>query len=175
MDAECKQCLNMHSYDHDFSKTSELKEIFASQQNIFKYEGQSQLIKKYWVDVNRYYDLVKFHSKETSKQMHKSIGLNVFSMLSSTPDYKSRYDDGVLGLAPNDPTNYYIQNNLMSQLIKFEAIDNNIFSIFSNSEPGESTHIKFGGWDQVGLQDDENLTLIRTVDRNSWGLLFNNL
>jgi hypothetical protein len=40
--------------------------------------------------------------------MEKGVGLNIFSIIYSNPEYKSRYDDGVLGLAPYDPNLYYI-------------------------------------------------------------------
>jgi hypothetical protein len=60
----------------------------------------------------------------------------------------------------------------MQQLLRFEAIGNNIFSIFPNSNPEENTHIKFGGWDQAGLQSGENLHMIRTLGKQDWSVSY---
>ena len=79
--------------------------------------------------------------------MEKAIGLYVHDILAIQPEYLSRYDDGILGLSPHEFSQKYKENNFMRQLLQFEAIGNNIFSIFPNYKPGESTHIKFGGWD----------------------------
>ena len=33
-----------------------------------------------------------------------------------------------------------------------------------------TSHVKFGGWDQVGIQDGHNLSLINTVNKTSWAV-----
>jgi hypothetical protein len=88
--------------------TAELKKVMLGDSIFFKYNGTTQTIKKYYVKTNLYYDLVKFSFKEESLQMEKGIGLNIFDVFSITPEYVSRYDDGVLGLAPYDPLNPYL-------------------------------------------------------------------
>ena len=107
--------------------------------------------------------MVSFIFRNSTEHMSKAIGLNIFDVQYINPEFKSRYDDGVLGLAPWDYGNNYEENNFMKQLLEYKAISHNIFSIYPNSGDGELTHIKFGGWDQEGMIDGESLHLVHTT------------
>ena len=168
MDSECPTCFSNDSYAPSFSQTSEDIKDATSTTPFYKYEWNSQKIQKFSSSIILYYDLVNFLFRESSDHMQKGIGLKIYDIIHTIPDFTSRYDDGVLGLAPHAYYSEYPQNNFMQQLYQFEAIGNNVFSIFPNSGEGELTHIKFGGWDQVGMVEGEKLSLVHTTKREDW-------
>ena len=46
-----------------------------------------------------------------------------------------------------------------------------MFSLYISSNPDTSaSHIKFGGWDSIGMQQGEDLIMIPTVNKESWEL-----
>ena len=86
------------------------------------------------------------------------------------PLYKSRFDDGKLGLAASTLGSQQNEVNFMSQLLLNGIIKNNVFSIyFSEDSPG---HINFGGWEKEGVDPEEKdgLTMLDTVSKNTWGI-----
>ena len=55
------------------------------------------------------------------------------------------------------------------------AIEYNVFSVYlknNQSFSKDSSHIKFGGWDQEGLADGETLHMVSTQDTKSWSFKF---
>lgn len=47
-------------------------------------------------------------------------------------------------------------------------IQHEIFSLYISSNPDHASHIKFGGWDTSGMKTGEDLTMIPTVNKESW-------
>ena len=72
--------------------------------------------------------------------------MNFFAVDSMLPRFMSRYDDGVLGLAPTPKGSYQEPVNFMFQLQKNGLIESNIFSIYY-SDLKDSGHINFGSWE----------------------------
>ena len=65
--------------------------------------------------------------------------------------------DGILGLAPNDPTNMttwdWHEFNVLNHLKSQGQIDHKIFSIYTSLTTGNaSSHIKFGGFDDNAVK-----------------------
>ena len=62
----------------------------------------------------------------------------------------------------------------MKQLVTQRAIDHNIFAVYTDMKEGNTTHFKFGNYDQVGIKNGKYLTMLRTVNTSSWELSLNN-
>lgn len=46
-------------------------------------------------------------------------------------------------------------------------IEFSVFSMYISTEPGNSSHIKFGGWDSQGIADGDSLHMIDTISTDS--------
>ena len=44
-----------------------------------------------------------------------------------------------------------------------------MFSLFINQD-GRDSYIKFGGWDPQAVAEGEELKMLKTADKTSWGL-----
>ena len=97
--------------------------------------------------------------------------MEFFAIDKIDPQYFSRFDDGVIGLAPPSKGGAYENLNLMSQMIKNGIISSHIFSVLFTADKGG--HIKFGGWDAKGIEPNtENLTMIHTLIEDTWQMKF---
>lgn len=70
--------------------------------------------------------------------------------------------DGILGLAPNDPTNIstwdWHQYNVLDYLKAQDVITHKVFSIYTSLKTGNaSSHIKFGGYDDNAIKPGSQL------------------
>ena len=63
----------------------------------------------------------------------------------------------------------------MFQLLKKEYIRNNIFAIYMQPEVGGTTHIKFGGWDKIGIAPNEELKMVKTFSNMDWDVNFDQM
>ena len=84
--------------------------------------------------------------------------------------------DGILGLSPVDKlvnTNYISQSaNLIFKLADDDFISEPTFSIYVSSKPGNTSYIKFGGWDLGAIQGKFQPTFIPSSDGSSYLLMF---
>jgi len=58
----------------------------------------------------------------------------------------------------------------MVQLQQTGKISNNVVAFYTRMEDGNSSHIKFGGWDQSAIAEGGSLVMVRTRDVNSFQL-----
>ena len=93
------------------------------------------------------------------------------------PQYISEYS-GYLGIRPwtaDDERN--INYNFLYQLKQAKKIDYAVVSFFVEPRDDDQLHstIKFGGWDKIGLKDEDasNLQLVKTATTKSWNIRMN--
>ena len=76
---------------------------------------------------------------------------------------------GIIGLRPI--TGMRAQDsgaNFMRQLKRYGYIDELIVSFYMSKE---HSIIKFGGWDKEGLENPDELMVLRTFDDDSWSIV----
>ena len=71
--------------------------------------------------------------------------------------------DGILGLAPFKGDTYGYDANFMHHLVIDGYVNFEVFSIYVDLTPGNSSHIKFGGWEEEAVADGKTLTLLKTT------------
>ena len=49
-----------------------------------------------------------------------------------------------------------------------------IFSVYMQMKVGNTTHIKFGGYDKEGIAPTQKLTFLKTIDNSTWQLEIEN-
>lgn len=91
----------------------------------------------------------------------------------------TRAADGFFGLAPYtavyvDPRTgkesvYPNEYNFMYHLRASEKIQHNVFSIYTNLAPAKS-HIKFGGYDESGMENAAEMVLLKTANSTTWSI-----
>ena len=75
-----------------------------------------------------------------------------------------------MGFAPYTADLDQKDRNFMYQMKKKGLITHNMLSIYSRLESGNSSFVKFGGWDEIAIADGSALKMFRTVDLKSWNL-----
>ena len=65
--------------------------------------------------------------------------------------------------------------NFMWQLKNAGYIDHNVVSFYVRMESGNSSVIKFGSYDESGIEPGHRLRVFKTIAINSWSLRANNL
>jgi hypothetical protein len=80
-----------------------------------------------------------------------------------------------MGLAPyskmgENPSRSDMDRNTMFQLLFKTLITNLVFSIYVDNKHGAYSTIKLGGWDQVGLRNGTELTMLQTASIQSWAV-----
>ena len=79
--------------------------------------------------------------------------------------------DGYLGLAPLPiDQKEKLQYHFLYQLRKQGYIDFLQYSLYLSNEIGDTTHIKFGGYDPEGILPGSELKYLETVENRSWKL-----
>lgn len=58
----------------------------------------------------------------------------------------------------------------MNHMISNEGIKRNIVSVYTSLEPGNSSHVKFGGYDDKGIDPKYNLVQLQTVNTSTWAV-----
>ena len=78
----------------------------------------------------------------------------------STQKFSSPYD-GLIGICPgySGSTAMIGNSDFVIDLIRNKMIDFPIISIYTRNEVGNSSTVKFGGWDQSALADGETLKM----------------
>ena len=49
-----------------------------------------------------------------------------------------------------------------------------MFSVYMQMKVGNTTHIKFGGYDEEGIAPSQELTFLKTIDKSTWQLEIEN-
>lgn len=77
-----------------------------------------------------------------------------------------------MGLAPYTANPALKERNFMWQLKNNGYIDQLVFSVYLQMKVGNSTHIKFGGFDEEGIKSGKasDLVFLKTKDVGSWKL-----
>lgn len=80
--------------------------------------------------------------------------------------------DGFVGLAPYVKETAVIDRSFLYQLKENKYIDHIIFAVYLKMEYGNTTHIKFGGYDQEGIigGNSYDMTFLKTKSINSWAI-----
>ena len=60
----------------------------------------------------------------------------------------------------------------MRSLQDMGFINSNVFSIYTDTNKGNTSHITLGGYDDQGLVSGDKFTYIQTKDNTTWGLRF---
>jgi hypothetical protein len=63
--------------------------------------------------------------------------------------------DGILGLAPSAKNDDLNEFTFMDQLVASNQIQSKMFSIYTSRKKGNSTHIRFGGFDESGIEPNK--------------------
>ena len=61
----------------------------------------------------------------------------------------------------------------MYQLKQNGYIDNIVFSVYMSMKQGNTTHVKFGGWDSEGVDNQtfpDGPVFLKTKDNSTWAL-----
>ena len=87
----------------------------------------------------------------------------------STENFTSAYS-GYLGLAPFKSSPANKDKNFLWQLRNKGYIDYLAFALYTKEDKSAHSTIQFGGYDSNGLQKNEHLTVLRTVDDKSWAV-----
>ena len=99
------------------------------------------------------------------------IDFQLFSKIKSGTFHNNNTGgDGVLGLAPTSEHHDLQPFNFMDQLKLNGYIENKVFSIYTSRNLGNSTHIRFGGYDLNGIAENESLKYIRTINQSTWAV-----
>jgi hypothetical protein len=80
--------------------------------------------------------------------------------------------DGFLGLAPYNKATAETDRSFLYQLKKNKYIDHIIFSVYLKMEYGNTTHIKFGGYDDEGIigGNPYDLDFLKTKSVKTWAV-----
>ena len=60
----------------------------------------------------------------------------------------------------------------MSLLKKNGYIEHNVFSIYTSTQKGKSSHIILGGIDNNGIKEGETMSYVKTVNNTIWSVQF---
>ena len=91
-------------------------------------------------------------------------------MLSTDVPFETYYD-GYIGIEPWGAKPDQKEGNFMWQLKHNQSvIDHQIVMVNAMNQRGNSSVIKFGGWDQSALKPGTQLTVLKTKDEKSWTL-----
>jgi hypothetical protein len=86
--------------------------------------------------------------------------------------------DGVLGLAPmNWKTHDFLtaESNFVNKLSGDNYVGQPVFSLYISLKKGNSSHIKFGGWDRAATMNKRDPIMLRAVKKDSYELNFGNV
>ena len=79
--------------------------------------------------------------------------------------------DGTIGLAPWTSSRENQKYNFMYQLRERNIIDQLVFSVYLSLKPGNGTHVKFGGYDEEGIEGGaDRIRFLETDDSSSWSV-----
>ena len=87
--------------------------------------------------------------------------MSCFYVTNSTTSFTSPYD-GFIGIAPQMNSTDILENthsDIILNLLDKGMIDYPIVSIYTRNEYGNSSIVKFGGWDHHALKEGTNLTM----------------
>mmetsp|Transcript_18776 Transcript_18776/g.28900 ORF Transcript_18776/g.28900 Transcript_18776/m.28900 type:complete len:125 (+) Transcript_18776:419-793(+) len=92
----------------------------------------------------------------------------IFKIKSIFPNVRSVHD-GYLGLAPwrRDADK---STNFLYNLKQNGYIDHQTVAFYTSLERGNSSIIKFGGWDPDAVAEGEQLSTLQTLNTSTWAL-----
>ena len=102
-----------------------------------------------------------------------TLGLQAVDYIHSINGTQWKNDDveGILGLDPAYGQDHIEkQMNFIDQLKSSGHIQHKIFSIFTDMAEGNTTHMKFGNYDQVGIKNGNYLTMLQTKNLTTWAI-----
>lgn len=119
-------------------------------------------------------ETMRFQVNEFNREASSNLVYNYVT--NSSERFTSVYD-GVIGIKPLsnnvNEVNTIQSSSFLRNLNQNKMIDYEIVSIYTKGEAGNSSLVKFGGWDQSGLLSGENLKMYRTHSANDLSLFFN--
>jgi len=87
-------------------------------------------------------------------------------------NYVNMISDGTLGLAP--PKSWKNTDfNFLQELKKNNIINQTVFSVYSSMDAGQTSHIKFGGYDEAAF--DGECHIMKTSSYTEWVIYLDNL
>ena len=124
------------------------------------YEGQTLISNEFKGDIWK--DSVAFEHNQTSLINLKNVSFLGISE-SISKQFSSEFS-GFLGLAPYSANPQYKDYNFLYQMRALGYIDYLAFSLYTTLDEKERSILKIGGYDQDGMEENEHLTIIRTID-----------
>ena len=113
---------------------------------------------------------MKFRDKR--EKLVEDIGF--LQIIKVDKEYYNLLVEGVLGVGPwyadRQDLPGDIQYNFMNQLIKTKTIKRNIVSIYSSRDAGNSSLVKFGGYDEKGVDPTYDLVMLQTANKTTWSI-----
>ena len=139
-----------HKYDPTLSSSATyIPDSGNSQESIMNYESNSNIM-QLGLRGNEIIDEVRVGFKRMIDTNFMAVFLGVDGTFTGTKGIKL-IDDGFIGLAPYPKDLRDKERNFMYQLKKSNYIDHMVFSIYLSMDSGNSTHIKFVGYDKEGI------------------------
>lgn len=120
------------------------------------------------------FQLWKYHRETNTSLTFKAV---TASWAPSPPNTKAPFwsqSSGYIGLAPwtadTDGSSQHL--NFMKQLQSNNLITNNVVSIYTDTKTGNSSIVKFGGWDEAGIKNSNSslMQMLRTKTNWEWVL-----
>ena len=116
-------------------------------------------------------ETMRFQVNQFQRETSSNLVYNYVT--NSSARFTSTYD-GVIGIKPRSNNINSVQSsNFLRNLNQNKMIDYEIVSIYTRGETGNSSLVKFGGWDQSGMYDGEKLQMFRTHSASDLSLFFN--
>lgn len=78
--------------------------------------------------------------------------------------------NGFIGIAPYAQDYNHRHENFLWQLKQDKKIDHMVVSFYVNMKSGNSSLIKFGSYDKIGLNTGKELDMFETKNVKSWDL-----
>lgn len=174
MSEDCEGCNINNYYDRESGEAEEIwtelpETYYEYDHNVNGEDFKKSQDVKYTVNGPVLKDTITFVPPAGKDE--QSLNLEFMLINSITPAYDDEENDGFIGIAPGG-NNYLEQKNFIHQLKNDGFIDNLIISIYLDSKSTRSGHIKFGGWDTEGMAEGNELQLLRTQSKTTFGVGF---
>jgi hypothetical protein len=111
---------------------------------------------------------ITFQYAEYDRQARVSV--KVWPISKSSELLQSEYN-GFIGIKPVFSLGEAEKNeNLIYKAKQDGVIDHMVVSFYTDVKEGNHSIIKVGGWDQIAIQENNELTMLQCVDQSSWRL-----
>ena len=159
---ECMLCQTPNNFTLEYVdyKGGEQRQVTIFNKMENNLTGTSYDLTGVVLNATRTDNLLKFQVNEFQREA--SNDMSFLYVTNSSKPFKSPYD-GFIGIKPklSPNTMRYEYSDVISDMLYKKMIDHPIVSIYTRTEFGNSSIIKFGGWDQSALKDGTNLTMYK--------------